>query len=738
MLKKKYCVRKPSGIKPNALNEGDKALKINKKLSAFALAFLLSLTIMGSTNEAAAISAASKTTNTSALPDSKTGTETQSDMAKYLHEEQFSEDHSMIGIASECTEYFKAGDWNISAASITLRFTATKLADGITISLNGQTFYSQKLISSTDGETQELTSKLPIKKIKSGQNSVTVNVYMASESDREANAKAESVMISKESSIALQYLPKAAVSTIAGFCEQFVSIDALENDQSAVAVRSDADNAELTAAARVLAGISGRATMYYDNIGLVTADDEQTLYSGKYRFYISKYSSLPANIADRLSAEEKQAAQNGAVMALLDGQNGGSVLLLTGSNEDAIVNAAKLIGNSVYLSQMKTTWRNVSADENVLMEKTNVDQYRQLTASGTSLTGLGEQSASYYIEFPNNRKLSYSSQISLSMRYSDNLNFDVSMVTAYINDEPIGSKKLSEEKTQGDLALFDIPSNMQISGNFTIKVLFDLEVKNDGSASAQKAAPWAWITSDSTLKLTSSNADSLIFENYPGPFVEDGAFNNSVVVLPDSPGTADLDAMRLILLTFGRNLEDNTGSLRIAHASSIGDVTSSNVISIGRYEKNLIAQQNNEKLFFKFNADGTMLSSNEKMLIDSNYGKSLGTVQLLVSPFSKEKYALMVVTGVSDEAMLHGIHYIGSEDNIWKIYGDGYVADGVSVFPYRFKIDNAKERSVVSQVLTRKDIRGVAYSAGLVIILALVAVIFLFRKYRKARQEDEK
>jgi len=311
------------------------------------------------------------------------------------------------------------------------------------------------------------------------------------------------------------------------------------------------------------------------------------------------------------------------------------------------------------------------------------------------------------------------------------------MVTVYINDKPIGSKKLAEDKAQGDFAFFNIPSDMQISGNFSIKVQFDLEVKNDGSEGEQNTAPWAWISGDSMLKITSKNADLLIFENYPGPFVEDGAFNKAVVVLPDSPGPADLDAMRLILLTMGRFLDDNTGSLRIAHASSVGDAIDSNVISIGRYEKNLIAQQNNNKLFFKFSTDGTTLSSNEKMLIDSNYGKSLGTVQLLVSPFSKEKFALMVVTGISDEAMLCGVKYIGATDNIWEIYGDGYVADSVSVFPYRFKIDNEKTQSAMSQLVTRKDILGVASAAGIAITLALIGIIFLYRKYRKARREDK-
>lgn len=532
--------------------------------------------------------------------------------------------------------------------------------------------------------------------------------------------------------------PAVPARTGTQFYTQFTSIDALENRQSAVVIRPNAGNAELTAAALILSGVSGQAQMFYDNIALETADGESGLYTGKYRLYVCTYAELPPGLKNALSAEKQQAAQNNALLALIKGKGGSNILLLTGSDDAALINAARLIGNAAFVTQLHKTWKSVTAAEDVLMEKQGTQQYIPLAGSGTYVKGAFRQSASFYIRFPENRLLAYSSQISLSMRYSENLDFDRSLVTVYINDEPIGSKKLEKDKAQGDTVVLDIPSDLNVSGNFSVRVAFDLEIKDLWCTLRQDETPWAWVSDESMLKLSTVSADALIFQYYPSPFIKDGSFSDVAVVLPNEPGPADLEAMRQILLTFGRYLTDNTGTLRVERASETADFKGANVISIGRYKNNSIAQQFNDKLYFRFSPEGTTLLSNEKMRIDPSYGASLGTVQLLHAPYGEEKRALMVVSGISDDAMLQGAAYIGSMDNLSKIYGDGFVTDGEGVYPFRFKADNAQQQTGLSQLLTRSDLRTVAGAAGLVVLLALTALLFLWRKYRSVHREGDK
>ncbi|MBE6906658.1 MAG: cellulose biosynthesis cyclic di-GMP-binding regulatory protein BcsB [Ruminococcaceae bacterium] len=659
--------------------------------------------------------------------------------APYLHQEAFDSAYSLTGLFSQCTEHFSAGNWEILSVSLTLRFSASQLADNtisdLTLSLNGQNFYSVRVFPDT-GTKQELSVTLPAEAIRQGSNDLVIE---ASVRTRDSSpciddvSKANWMELSKESSFAISYFPRAPSDTLAAYYAQFTAIDALENRQSAVVIGSDPDDVELSAAAAVLAGISGQSQMFYENIALRTVADAQTLFSEKYGIFISRYDSLFPVVKDRLTLEQRQAAEQSAIITLVQNDAGAVVLLITGNSGDALLNAARLLGNASYMAQLQTAFRPVSAEEDVRSPKSEPQQYLRLTdESGSYLKGPFRQSVSFFIQYPANRRLSYSSQISLAIRYAENLNFDRSLVTVYMNENPVGSKKLTREKAQGDTLLLDIPSDLKISGNFTVRVSFDLEMKDLWCAVNQSETPWAWISNESMLKLSSTEIDTLFFENYPSPFMKDGSFNHVVVVMPDKPVSADYEAFRKIMLTFGQSLKDNTGSLRVAHMSEPGDLKQANIISIGRFSENKFAQQVNDALFFRFSADGKTLLSNEKMLIDPDYGTSLGTVQLLDSPYSEDKRALMPVTGASDEAMLRAADYIGSSENLWKIYGDGFVADAKQVFAYRFKPeDNTDRPPVLDQLAARGDVKRLLLATALVLFLLAVAAASLLVKYRK-------
>lgn len=654
----------------------------------------------------------------------------------YLHEESFGSDQSLTGLFSQAIRYFQAGEWDIRSATLTLRYDVSQLADNtvssLTFKLNNTLFYSARPTPGINGAIQELSIPIPIDQIKAGQNELTIEAYIRTQ-DRlpcvDDVSLANWLQIFGDSAVSIRYYPTIPCNTLADCYEQFSSIDALENRQSAVLVRDNATEAELTAAALALAGLSGQAKMAYENIGLQRLPDEGTLFSGKYRLYISRYDALSTALKERLTDEQRQTAEQDAVMALLKSDKGGNVLLVTGNNDSALRNAGTLLGNAGYMSQAHTLWRRVTADENTLMPKTELTQYRQLTESGSYVDGLFRQSLSYYLNLPINRMLSTASQVSLSMRYSENLDFNRSLVTVYVNDQPIGSKKLEKDKAQGDTVRLDIPANLRVNGNFSVRVSFDLEMQDAWCTLNQAQQPWAYVTSESMLKIIPVDFEGILFEGYPGPFLKDGSFNNVVAVLPDSPGAADFEALRQIMLTFGQFLKDNTGSLRVAFMSDIGDLKTSNVIAIGRLEKNLIVQQINNMMFFQFSPQGTTIRSNEKMTISPHYGAALGTVQLLNSPYSEQKRALMVVTGVTDDAMLRGAEYIGLTENLWKLYGDGYVADGVDVFPFRFKEDNAKRESLIEQLASRGDIHTLALAVGLALLLIVVSAVMLIRKY---------
>jgi hypothetical protein len=188
-----------------------------------------------------------------------------------------------------------------------------------------------------------------------------------------------------------------------------------------------------------------------------------------------------------------------------------------------------------------------------------------------------------------------------------------------------------------------------------------------------------------------------------------------------------------MMLTIGRYVTDNSGSLTVYRGMGKGSLPSANVISIGRYAVNQIAMDHNQELFFKFSSDGLTIDSNEKMLIEPGYGAGLGSAQLLYSPLSGQSRALLLVSGVSDGAMLRTLPYLGSAQGIWKVYGDGFVADSEAAHSFRFKADNAPAAPVAWQIFQRRDVLGLGLAGGGILLLTLFAFGMMRLKHRRRK-----
>lgn len=664
----------------------------------------------------------------------------KSDNEDYVHEQSFTVEHNMTGLRSSLTEFFHVGNWEIHEADLTLVFSSTPLVQqdvsDFTISLNGRRFYSQR-IPYTDGEIHQIQIKLPIEEIKEGANSIRLEAYIrTNDSDYCVDdiSTASWMNVLTDSSVALSYTPKAKCENIADCFAQFTSVDALENQQSTVFIPTSPAADELTVAALALTGLSQNAVLNYQNIKLTELSDETMLAENKYSIYIAKYSSLVPSILDLLNSEQKQAAAESAVIALLSLQENNHILVVTGEDFNAFNNAGRLLGNQPFMQQTKATWRKIAADENTLMPHNDIAEVLKLSDTGSYLNGPFRQTAVFFIDGYANRFLAANSKVDLFFRYSENLDFNRSLVTAYIDDIPIGSKKLTKEGANGDSASFLLPSNLDVSGNFVLKVAFDLEIPDMVCTVRQEEMPWAYISENSTIEIHMEKAADLLFDYYPGPFVEDGKINNTVVIMPFEPSEADLDVLRSLMLGIGKYLKDNTGSLRIVLSTDMGDLSNANIISVGRFEDNPIAKELNDQLFFQFSHGGTTILSNEKIKIEPNYGSTLGTAQLLNSPYSSGKNALLILSGVRDQGMLNAVYYMGTEEEAWKIFGDGFIADDEKVYCFRFKKAEPGENNLQEILGRQKDLIKLGLVGGGVIFLLIVAIIFILIKNRKGKK----
>ncbi len=667
-----------------------------------------------------------------------------------LHHESFANDHHLSGVMSSFSEYFHTGDWEFFSGSLTLVYSSTPLVrpdvSDFTISLNGIRFYSQKIPESS-GEVQRQTISLPAYAIKSGTNVLTFESYVRTSTDsnicQDDFSNADWLNLMKDSSVSIQYQPHVSINSAANLYNQLTSIDALENGQTAVIVPEGPTEEEMTVAGLILTGIVRNAELDSDRIKFFAQDDFSIFETCRYSVYIADFNRLDTLIKLKLSDEQKLAAETQAAVVMLEVSDSHYVLVVTGRNPTAMLNAGRLFGNQALFQQTITSWRKISAADDFLMPEISPGTQKPLTPGGTYLHGPFRQAADFYIRNPSSQMIAPGSSVTLSFRHSDNLDFSRSLVTVYAADIPIGSTRLTQSTSQGQQIMYTLPDDIQASGTLKITVAFDLVVKDLQCTVHQEQMPWAYISSDSFVNLITKPGPGLILEHYPAPFVENDLLNGVTMVLPVNYSETDLNIFRSILLNLGKSIRSNRGSFSAVFTDNLTDLSDTNLIVIGSYIKNPIAQRMNSQLFFEFSFDGATIVSNEKTRIDPAYGATLGNIELLDSPYSSSQHALLLISGAQDQGCANGAAYFSSEKALQQLHGDGCLADRSRIDCYRFKpaaenAEKTEEPPASRTFLTKYGWAGGAAAGLLMILTGLLQMRRLKKKKKKSQNAPQK
>lgn len=625
--------------------------------------------------------------------------------------------------------------WDVSSAKAKLVYTITQLNEKeistMTLKINDVAFYSFRPDKTNKG-TRQMEVEIPKDKLKKGVNVLSVESFVYTDlpdgrctiDDTPANW----LQFDKTSAVNVTYSDKAFKQTIADFGERFTGIDTVKSQQGAVAVLENAGDTELGAALEGLSGFSSANTLEDKNIPFGKYEEAKTRDGKNYIALFSSYDNLPTAIKSQIKADKKLETQ--ALFQVVTAGNT-NTLVVTSKSNDALKKAGKLIANQNYLSQLGTNSKWLTTDEKIDTPANNVDKNTKLTTSGDKLKGIGHVTQDYFISMPANRSASTGTEVSLDFRYAQNLDFEHSLVTILVNGKPIGSQKLSAKKANGDKVTFQIPSDLNVKGDFSVTVAFDLVLTNNYCGFiSDSEIPWAYITPESTINLNTTEETDLLFEQYPYPFVADGDFNNAMVVVPDKLTTEDTDSLANIFNLLGRFHDGNRGSLTAVHAKNWDKAKKdANVIAVGTMNNNPVIKNANDDLYFQYDKTGSYFLSNEKISIEKNYGKGLGSVQLIKS----EGMQILAVTGPETTQTELGSELIASKANLAEIYGDGAIVDNDNtIHSYRFKkVADTQDESFGTKISNNKEVTVFGAFALLTVVLLGVAVLLILRKYRR-------
>jgi hypothetical protein len=660
--------------------------------------------------------------------------------AKMTYETSFTgSEISLTGTSSQ-QQYFTVMDyWNIETVIINLHFQVSQTnvdqQSSVTLSLNGIPFYSFRPASENNGE-QSLSVAAPQGFLKEGSNTLSIqgNLKTGTEGYQLCsvdNTQDSWLHLFNTSNIAVKYTPKAITGGIQDFSARFSGMDTVKRGQSLLTVPENATGSELESATYALSGFAKGNTLNDKTIPLLPYR-EDTIKDKSAVVLVAMYDHLPDPLKNLVNTASD--LDTHAVIQLVN-KDSSPVLVVTSKDESLLIKAGRLMASSDLMSQISDDLKVVDDTTDVADPAPPISSNITFTETGDKLTGPNHQEQTYFVSLPSNRSIADDGKISLDFRYAGNLDFDRSLVTVSINNTPVGSKRLTKELANGDVLNLDVPQSLNISGNFSVTVAFDLELASAICTPNTEQMPWAYISKESLMRLNTKDRTELLLSNYPYPFLRDGIFNRVAVVLPQEMDDYSYQSLGNIFNMLGQYAGGNTGDVHYYSDDVTADnLKDNNIIAIGTYKNNKVIRDNNDKLYFKYNKDGGTLLSNEKIAIEEQYGAGIGTLQLLDSPYESGR-GMLAVTAVSPESYYLVSKLIASEQERWKVYGDGVIADkDGQVNAYRFKaISGAAKDSVVSQVLERSDVLGFVVAAMLIVTLVVVSLLLMIRKHMKKR-----
>ena len=635
--------------------------------------------------------------------------------------------------------------WDTQYVLAQIEYTVSPLIDHVPASL---TFFINDIpiyscaVQYENGVSQVAYVTIPVSEVKEGYNEFSISGYVRLYDDDgclDDFSGANWISISKNSFIEAGYELKSA----AGLCDYPYPLMSTMDETGArvtVYVPEDALPGELTAAFMIRADMGNE----------ISGEDQIQFRSLKY---LSRDKDHAVIIARRDRLPQAAAEQYPDVLASSEGcliyefaDNGRYYLVITGENEEHLKEGAAMLMDESRVSQ-ETDWQ-AFVPAGSIQTVTSSRALSELINNGTTIKGITDQNgidfvgpfhqeAVIYLPLSGGFVLGEGGKMELMMRYSDNLDFDRSMVTVYWGDIPVASRKLEKEKSDADTFSFLMPSDVVGTHAGSIKIAFDLEIEELYCTKRADQMPWAYISGNSTLHLPAGGSTLYDLSLRPFPFQELGSFNHLAVVVPANMTDRELALFGRLAALYGVDASPY-GELKVWKDQDFpAEGENVNIITLGTWKDNLLIQKLNDKLSFRFAPDGTRLESNQQLMMNAHYSETVGVLQMIRSPWQSGRI-ILAATSASDEA-LERIERFGSiRENTWRLTGDAFLIDeNLETKNYRFMEKEADRKPTIQeQIAANRDaVLFTLISTG-AMLLILIAVILILVRYRGNRRKE--
>jgi hypothetical protein len=661
------------------------------------------------------------------------------------------EQTTLHGIFSSKELFFYIPDyWDTKYVYTEIQYDVSELiqsiASSLTFSVN-QVPVSSYRIAYEDGSTQTCYLEIPMELVKKGYNSLAVSAYARlydEEGCIDDFSNANWLSISENSYIRLGYEILDHKHQISYYPYPFMSTTEETGKGLSIAVSNEATDGELIAALNLMAYLSTE-TGNSNNIQFCLLSDLAETNPNR-TVLVADYNNLPAFY--RSKVEDTAGLETRAIVIFTDDENGNPLLLVTSINETCLLEAAYMLMDENRVSQEKSNIAGVNlGSADIAVNSTAISQMaagnytvKDIIGSGLTFVGPFHQEQIIYLPFSEDYFLSDAGKVTLNFRYSENLDFNRSLITVYWGDIPVASKKLEKEYAVGDELTFSMPADVVGTTTGAIRIAFDLEIPDMVCTPRQDEMPWAYVSDESVLYLPASTGIVLTFDRKPSPFRTDGKFNDIMLVISDYPTTRELNLYAQVIGMYGDGVKPY-GTFYVKRTSEFDEKEADyNIITIGTYDNNSLLHILNDKLYFPYSSDCTKFNSNEQLILSEQYAGQIAIMQLLESPFASNR-GVLAVTGVDDTTLFYIEEFMRDYKLRLSLSKDCVVIDRdleSKTFQFIHTAADMQEPGAIESLVRNKQsllFTIVATSVMLMLFISVVIMLIRIRMYHKKRDD---
>lgn len=658
---------------------------------------------------------------------------------------------TLKGIYSSSDLYFYVQDyWDTKYAYARIQYDVSQLIESssssVTFSINNIPIQSYKL-EYKEGSSQILYVKIPMEQVRTGFNSFSISAYARLYDEQgcvDDYSDANWLSISDISYVRCGYESKDPDHKIAYYPYPFMSTYNTTGKGLTIAVSDESAPGEVAAAMNIMGDLSSHIKEKND-IQICRLSDLKNTNPNR-TILISDYNNLPSDYKNKIT--EPPDTSGNSTVNFVDDSNGNPLLIITSLDDSSLSEAAFMLmdqsrrrqeSGGYALVEKGSAQLAVNAAKQSDMAALNYT-LEDITGNGLMYVGPFHQEKNIYLPVSMGFKLAEGGKIALKFRYSENLDFNRSLITVFWGDIPVASKKLSRDKALGDELTFEMPDDVIGTSASNLKVSFDLEIPDLICSPRQSDMPWAYVSKESTIFLPSATDVTLSFNSKVSPFNRNGTFNDILLVLSDSPTTSELNLLGQAIAMYGNEAKPY-GTITVIRAAEFnpeeGDY---NIITAGTLKGNGFISRINDSLAFKFSQDGDSFVGNEQLILSREYAGKIGIMQLLKSPYSLNR-GMLVLTGSSEQTLQNLQKCLRDLSKREELKKDCVIIDpDMSVTSLQFiRAEEAKEGPTLAEKMIRNKkslvFTAISTAAMFLMLIAVAIMLLRIRMYKKRNEE---